>query len=78
MKAGDLVRYYRDTVATDDGETFFYKKTYVGLVLEDYDPNTKLIKIHTDGAIMVVHISDVNTLKRGEGWNQSEARPIKK
>ena len=71
MKAGDLVRYYRDTVATDDGETFFYKKTYVGLVLEDYDSNTKLIKIHTDGAIMVVHISDVNTLKRGEGWNQS-------
>ena len=71
MKAGDLVRYYRDTVATDDGETFFYKKTYVGLVLEDYDPNTKLIKIHADGAIMVVHISDVNTLKRGEGWNQS-------
>ena len=66
-----MVRYYRDTVATDDGETVFYKKTYVGLVLEDYDPNTKLIKIHADGAIMVVHISDVNTLKRGEGWNQS-------
>ena len=71
MKAGDLVRYYRDTVATNDGETFFYKKTYVGIVLEDYDSNTKLIKIHTDGTIMVVHISDVNTLKRGEGWNQS-------
>ena len=73
MKAGDLVRHYKDTVATDDGETYFYKKCDVALVLEDYEPWSKLIKIYSEGKVKVVHISEVNTLKRGAGWVQSEA-----
>ena len=71
MKAGDLGRYYKNTVASEDGDTYFYKKTEVGLVIEDYDPSIRLIKIYTDGEIKVVHISDVNTLKRGAGWVQT-------
>ena len=65
MKAGDLVRYYKDTIASDDGDTYFYKKTHIAVVVEDYEPSMKLIRIYTEGEIKVVHISDVNTLKRG-------------
>jgi hypothetical protein len=72
MKAGDLVRYYKDTVATEDGETYFYKKCDIAVVVEDYEPWTKIIKIYSEGTIKVVHISEVNTLKRGSGWTQSE------
>tara|TARA_Y100000817_G_scaffold281337_1_gene245917 strand:+ start:298 stop:531 length:234 start_codon:yes stop_codon:yes gene_type:complete len=71
MKAGDLVRYYKDTIVSDDGDTYFYKKTEVALVVEDYNPSIKLIKIYTDGEIKVVHISDVNTLKRGAAWTKT-------
>ena len=70
MKAGDLVRYYKNAIASDDGDTYFYKKTEVALVVEDYNPSIKLIKIYTDGEIKVVHISDVNTLKRGSAWTK--------
>ena len=70
MKAGDLVRYYKNAIASEDGETYFYKKTGVGIVIEDYNPSIKLIKIYTDGEIKVVHISDVNTLKRGAAWTK--------
>ena len=45
MKAGDLVRYYKDTIVSDDGDTYFYKKTEVALVVEDYNPSIQLIKI---------------------------------
>jgi hypothetical protein len=72
MKAGDLVRYYKDTIASDDGDTYFYKKCDVAVVVEDYEPWTKIIKIYSEGTIKVVHISEVNTLKRGSGWTQSE------
>ena len=71
MKAGDLVRYYKNAIASEDGDTYFYKKTEVALVVEDYNPSIKLIKIYTDGEIKGVHISDVNTLKRGAGWVQT-------
>ena len=70
MKAGDLVRYYKDTVATEDGETYFYKKCDIAVVVEDYEPWTKIIKIYSEGTIKVVHISEVNTLKRGSGWTK--------
>jgi len=70
MKAGDLVRHYKDTVATDDGETYFYKKCDIAVVVEDYEPWTKIIKIYSEGTIKVVHISEVNTLKRGSGWTK--------
>ena len=70
MKAGDLVRYYKNAIASDDGDTYFYKKTEVALVVEDYNPSIKLIKIYTDGEIKFVHISDVNTLKRGSAWTK--------
>ena len=70
MKAGDLVRYYKNAIASEDGDTYFYKKTEVALVVEDYNPTMKLIKIYTDGEIKVVHISDVNTLKRGSAWTK--------
>ena len=70
MKAGDLVRYYKDTIASDDGDTYFYKKCDVAVVVEDYEPWTKIIKIYSEGTIKVVHISEVNTLKRGSGWTK--------
>ena len=73
MKAGDLVRYYKNAIVSEEGETYFYKKTKVALVIEDYNPSIKLIKIYTDGEIKVVHISDVNTLKRGSGWTKKES-----
>ena len=68
MKAGDLVRHYKEVVATEDGETIFYKKSEVAVVVEDYEPWTKLIKIFCEGKVKVVHISEVSTLKRGAGW----------
>ena len=71
MKAGDLVRYYKNAIASEDGDTYFYKKTEGALVVEDYNPTMKLIKIYTDGETKVVHISDVNTLKRGSGWTKT-------
>ena len=70
MKAGDLVRHYKEVVATEDGETIFYKKSEVAVVVEDYEPSMKLIRIYTEGEIKVVHISDVNTLKRGAAWTK--------
>ena len=70
MKAGDLVRYYKEVVASEDGETYFYKKSDVAVVVEDYEPWTKIIKIYSEGTIKVVHISEVNTLKRGSGWTK--------
>jgi len=73
MKAGDLVRYYKDTIASDDGDTYFYKKTHIAVVVEDYEPSMKLIRIYTEGEIKVVHISDVNTLKRGAAWTKTIA-----
>ena len=42
MKAGDLVRYYKNAIASEDGDTYFYKKTEVALVVEDYNPTMKL------------------------------------
>jgi hypothetical protein len=71
MKAGDLVRYYKNAIASADGDTYFYKKTTVAVVVEDYEPAMKLIRIYTEGEIKVVHISDVNTLKRGSGWTKT-------
>ena len=70
MKAGDLVRYYKDAVVSEDGDTSFYKKCDVAVVVEDYEPWTKIIKIYSEGTIKVVHISEVNTLKRGSGWTK--------
>ena len=70
MKAGDLVRYYKDAVVSEDGNTYFYKKCDVAVVVEDYEPWTKIIKIYSEGTIKVVHISEVNTLKRGSGWTK--------
>ena len=71
MKAGDLVRHYKEMVATEDGETIFYKKSEVGVVMENYEPWTKLIKIFCEGKVKVVHISEVTTLKRGVGWTNT-------
>ena len=71
VKAGDLVRHYKDTVATDDGETYFYKKCEIALVIEDYEPWSKLIKIYSEGTIKTVHISEVTTFKRGAGWSNT-------
>ena len=71
MKAGDLVRHYKEVVATEDGETIFYKKSEVAVVVEDYEPWTKLIKIFCEGKVKVVHISEVSTLKRGSGWTNT-------
>ena len=47
MKAGDLVRYYKNTVVSEDGDTYFYKKTHIAVVIEDYEPSMKLIRIYT-------------------------------
>ena len=71
MKAGDLVRHYKEVVATEDGETIFYKKSEVAVVVEDYEPWTKIIKIFCEGKVKVVHISEVSTLKRGSGWTNT-------
>ena len=71
MKAGDLVRYYKEVVASEDGETYFYKKSDVAVVVEDYEPWTKIIKIFCEGKVKVVHISEVSTLKRGSGWTNT-------
>ena len=71
MKEGDLVRHYKDVVSSYEGETYFYKVTKIAVVVEDYESWTKLIKIYCEGETKIVHISEVNTLKRGAKWTKT-------
>ena len=49
MKAGDLVKWYKQMVATSDGETYFYEKPYPAIVLKDYEKHTKLLEVFVYG-----------------------------
>jgi hypothetical protein len=80
MKAGDLVRYYRDEAWTSpNGDTVFFKAMYPAIVLEDYKKHTKLLKLYVTvpfdkgiGNTIVVHSSTCSVLKRGHKWNHSK------
>ena len=72
MKAGDLIKWYKQMVATQDGESYFYEKPHPAIVIEDYQKHTKLLKVFVDGEIKVVHASECTLIKRGHKWKNTK------
>ena len=72
MKAGDLIKWYKQMVASSDGETYFYEKPYPAIVLKDYEKHTKLLEVFVDGGKLVVHASECTLIKRGHKWKDTK------
>ena len=74
MKAGDLVKWYREEVASVDCEAYHYHLGYPAIVLEDYQKEMKILRILADGKIRVVHASECTLMKRGHKWRDIRKR----
>ena len=72
MKAGDLIKWYKQMVASNDGETYFYEKPFPAIVLKDYEKHTKLLEVFVDGGRLVVHASECTLIKRGYKWKDTK------
>jgi hypothetical protein len=72
MKAGDLVKWYREEVASLDCESYYYHVGYPAIVIQDYEKHTKLLKLFVNGEIKVVHASECTLMKRGHKWERKK------
>ena len=68
MKAGDLVKWYKEEIASVDCEAYHYHLGYPAIVLEDYQKEMKILRILADGQVRVVHASECTLIKRGHKW----------
>tara|TARA_A100001391_G_scaffold42508_1_gene24689 strand:+ start:75 stop:299 length:225 start_codon:yes stop_codon:yes gene_type:complete len=72
MKAGDLVKWYKEEVSVEGGEAYYYHKSYPAIVLKDYDDQMNIIKLFVNGETLYVHSSECTLIEKGYKWKDTK------